>query len=86
MFSSLLNWVIWLPIIGGIAVLAIGSEERAPLARKISLAVAVLTFLISIPLYTGFDTSTAAMQSMLTTRWPSRSCSPTRKRLALRSS
>ena len=62
MFGGLLSWVIWLPIIGGIVVLATGSDERAPLARKISLAVAVLTFVISIPLYTGFDTSTAAMQ------------------------
>jgi len=62
MFSGLLSWVIWLPIVGGIAVLATGSDERAPLARNISLAVAVLTFVISIPLYTGFDTSTAAMQ------------------------
>jgi NADH-quinone oxidoreductase subunit M len=71
MFSSLLNWVIWLPIIGGIVVLATGSEGRAPLARKISLAVSVLTFLISIPLYTGFDTSTAVMQFEEKSLWVS---------------
>ncbi len=62
MFGGLLSWVIWLPILGGIIVLATGSDERAPLARKLSLAFSILTFLISIPLYTGFDTSTAAMQ------------------------
>jgi NADH-quinone oxidoreductase subunit M len=61
-FGGLLSWVIWLPILGGIIVLATGSDERAPLARKLSLAFSILTFLISIPLYTGFDTSTAAMQ------------------------
>lgn len=62
MFGGLLSWVIWLPILGGIIVLATGSDERAPLARKLSLVFSVLAFLISIPLYTGFDTSTAAMQ------------------------
>ena len=62
MFGGLLSWVIWLPILGGIIVLATGSDERAPLARKLSLAFSILTFLISIPLYTGFDASTAAMQ------------------------
>jgi len=61
-FGGLLSWVIWLPILGGIIVLATGSDERAPLARKLSLAFSILTFLISIPLYTGFDASTAAMQ------------------------
>jgi NADH-quinone oxidoreductase subunit M len=58
----ILSLVIWLPIIGGVLVLATGSDQRAPLARKLSLAFAILAFLVSIPLYTGFDVSTAAMQ------------------------
>ncbi|HEC29624.1 MAG TPA: NADH-quinone oxidoreductase subunit M [Gammaproteobacteria bacterium] len=54
----ILSTLIWTPIIGGLIVLAAG-EKRA---RLISLIVSVLTFILSIPLYTKFDTSTAAMQ------------------------
>jgi len=55
---DILSTLIWLPIIGGLIVLAAG-EKRA---RAISLVVAIVTFLLSIPLYTQFDTTTAAMQ------------------------
>ena len=57
----ILSVLIWLPILGGLAVIAIG-EHRAVLARLMALAVAVLTFVLSITLFTAFDTSTAAMQ------------------------
>ncbi|TDY02494.1 NADH-quinone oxidoreductase subunit M [Thiohalophilus thiocyanatoxydans] len=64
MFSDwpLLSLVIWIPILGGILVLVTGSDKQAPLARLTALFWSVVTFLISIPLYTGFDTDTAAMQ------------------------
>ena len=54
----LLSLLIWLPIIAGIVVLVLGDK----LARPLSLGAAILTFLISLGLYTGFDTSTALMQ------------------------
>jgi NADH-quinone oxidoreductase subunit M len=57
----LLSIVIWLPILGGIAVLAAG-DRRPVLARQLALAVAIATFVASIPLWTGFDTRTGAMQ------------------------
>ena len=57
----LLSILVWLPIVGGFALLAVG-ENNQPLVRKLALAIALLTFLLSIPLYTGFDASTAAMQ------------------------
>ena len=57
----ILSIVIWLPILGGIAVLAAG-DRRPALARQLALAVAVATFVLSIPLWTGFDTRTGAMQ------------------------
>ncbi len=57
----ILSAVIWLPVLGGLLVLFSG--DKAPnVSRWLALAVAVLTFLISIPLWTGFDASTAAMQ------------------------
>jgi NADH-quinone oxidoreductase subunit M len=57
----ILSLLIWLPIFGGLAVIAAG-ENRASLARVIALAVSALTFMLSILLFTAFDVSTAAMQ------------------------
>ena len=72
--SSLLSILIWLPILGGFAVLAIGDEGdatsgRAGTMRLVSLGTSVLTLLISVSLYTGFDTSTAAMQFIERVAW-----------------
>jgi NADH-quinone oxidoreductase subunit M len=64
----LLSWLIWLPIAGGLAVLALGSG-RAAAARWTALAVSVAAFLLSIPLWTGFDTGTAAMQFTERASW-----------------
>ena len=64
----ILSIVIWLPIIGGVLVL--GSGDRAPnVSRWLALSVAILTFLLSIPLYTGFDTGTAQMQFVENSPW-----------------
>ncbi len=57
-----LSLVIWVPIIGGLAVLATGNDKNAPLARMLALIVAAAGFIVSIPLYTGFDSTTSAMQ------------------------
>jgi NADH-quinone oxidoreductase subunit M len=64
----LLSWLIWLPVAGGIAVLALGSD-RAVAARWTALAVSIAAFLLSIPLWTGFDTGTAAMQFTERVSW-----------------
>ncbi|MFK7887585.1 MAG: NADH-quinone oxidoreductase subunit M [Gammaproteobacteria bacterium] len=64
----LLSLLIFLPIVGGLLVLAVGSE-RAGLAKALSLLVAVLAFVASLPLYTGFDSGTAAMQFAETVPW-----------------
>lgn len=50
-----------MPILGGFAALAFGSE-RANQVRWFALLVTLATFVLSIPLYTGFDASSAAMQ------------------------
>ena len=70
MFSEYaLSLVIWLPIIGGIIVLATGDDRNAHVARIMSLVISVLTFLASIPLYTGFNKKTAAMQFVENVPW-----------------
>ncbi len=59
----ILSILIWLPIGAGILVLAIGSGgEGAGRARLLSLGASVVTFLLSISLYTGFDLTTSDMQ------------------------
>jgi len=64
MFSDwpLLSLVIWTPILGGIAVLSANSDSQKTVARGLALLFSIITFVLSIPLYTAFDTGTAAMQ------------------------
>ncbi len=64
----LLTLVIWLPIIGGIAVLASG-DRAAELSKRIALGFAILTFLVSLGLWTGFDASLAEMQFVERAAW-----------------
>ncbi|MBJ6979296.1 NADH-quinone oxidoreductase subunit M [Luteimonas sp. MC1895] len=65
----LLSILIWLPILGGAMVLALGN--RASAARWLSLAIALVVFAISIPLFTGYDASAAVatMQFVETREW-----------------
>ena len=65
----LLSLAIWIPILGGLLVLATGPDRNAPLARMLAFAVAVAGFVVTIPLYTGFDTSTSAMQFVELSAW-----------------
>jgi NADH-quinone oxidoreductase subunit M len=64
----ILSFVIWLPIIGGALVLASGNSN-ANATRWTALVVAILTFVISLPLWYGFDSSTAHMQFVERSMW-----------------
>ncbi|MBK7564176.1 NADH-quinone oxidoreductase subunit M [Candidatus Propionivibrio aalborgensis] len=65
----LLSLAIWVPILSGIVVLATGSDRNAPLARMLALLGAVAGLLVTIPLYTGFDMTTPAMQFVELSPW-----------------
>ncbi|TVO69325.1 NADH-quinone oxidoreductase subunit M [Denitromonas ohlonensis] len=65
----LLSLAIWVPIVGGLLVLATGSDRNAPMARSMALLTSVIGFLVTIPLFTGFDNSTSAMQFVELARW-----------------
>lgn len=65
----LLSIAIWLPIVGGLLVLATGSDRNAPTARVIALAASILGFLVTLPLYAGFDNSTSQMQFVELAPW-----------------
>ena len=67
--TPLLSLAIWIPILAGLLVLATGSDRNAPLARMLSLAGAVAGLLVTLPLYTGFDLSTPAMQFVELAPW-----------------
>jgi NADH-quinone oxidoreductase subunit M len=66
---GLLSVAIWLPIAFGTLLLAVGRDSHAGVARAMALAGALLSLLVTLPLITGFDTSTAAMQFVEKTKW-----------------
>ncbi|HEV2332412.1 MAG TPA: NADH-quinone oxidoreductase subunit M [Gammaproteobacteria bacterium] len=57
----ILSVLLWLPILGGLLVLLAG-RMAPPTVRWLALFFAVLSFAVSVPLWTQFDNSTAAMQ------------------------
>jgi len=59
---GLLSVAIWLPILVGGVLLALGRDEHAGTVRWLALAGAVASFLVTIPLITRFDLTSAAMQ------------------------
>ena len=67
--THLLSLAIWLPIIGGLLVLATGSDRNAAQARGLALVTALLGFLVTIPLYTGFDVTKSGMQFIELSPW-----------------
>ena len=66
---GLLSLAIWVPIVAGLLVLAAGGERNAPMQRAIALAGSIFGFLVTIPLYTGFDVTTSAMQFVEIAPW-----------------
>jgi len=71
MFADLplLSLVVWLPIIGGVAVLLSGDKGDAHGVRVLSLVITVATFFLSLGLYTGFDASLPTMQFVERHEW-----------------
>jgi len=72
--QNILSTLIWLPILGGVAVLLMGdgndaSSSRAAGMRVLTLVISLLTFVLSIFLYAGFDSATAAMQFVERVPW-----------------
>ncbi len=65
----LLSLSIWVPILAGILVLALGRDSNPCLTRRVALVGALLGFLVTLPLYTGFINASAAMQFEEAYRW-----------------
>lgn len=66
---GLLSLAIWTPIFVGVLLLALGRDEHAGAVRWLALAGAIAGFLVTLPLYTGFETASAAMQFVEKASW-----------------
>ena len=62
------TFLTFLPLIGALA-LAFIPKEKEGMIKQTALAVAIADFLLSLQLYSDFDTTTAAMQFTLDVPW-----------------
>ncbi len=69
---GLLSLAIWTPIIFGVVLLALGRDEQARSVRWIALIGAVVSFLVTLPLYSGFKLDSSAMQFVEKGSWIAR--------------
>ncbi|MDH6185400.1 NADH-quinone oxidoreductase subunit M [Polaromonas sp. CG_23.6] len=66
---GLLSLAIWVPIFFGVGLLALGKESHVRTVRWIALIGATISFLVTLPLYTGFELGTSAMQFVEKSSW-----------------
>ena len=66
---GLLSLAIWTPIAFGALLLPLGRESQAQAVRWLALIGAVISFLVTLPLYSGFQLGTASMQFVEKTPW-----------------
>ncbi len=64
----LLSLLIWIPLMGGVVVMLAGNQRPA-LARGLALLIALVTLALCVPLVTGFDNASAAMQFVERNPW-----------------
>ena len=64
-----LSLAIWIPIVFGVALLAVGRDQRADVVRSIALVGSLLGLLVTLPLYTGFDAANAGLQFVEKAAW-----------------
>ena len=66
---GLLSLAIWTPIFFGVVLLALGRDEQAPMVRWIALVGAIAGLVVTVPIYSGFQLGTAAMQFVENAPW-----------------
>ena len=66
---GLLSLAIWTPIAFGVILLALGRDEQAGAVRWLALIGALVSFAVTVPLYTGFEVGSAAMQFVEKATW-----------------
>jgi NADH-quinone oxidoreductase subunit M len=66
---GLLSLAIWTPILFGVLLLAFGRDNQATTVRWIALVGALAGLAVTVPLYTGFEIGSAAMQFVEKSVW-----------------
>jgi NADH-quinone oxidoreductase subunit M len=66
---GLLSLAIWTPILFGVVLLALGRDDQARTVRWIALIGAVVSLLVTLPLYSGFQLGTSSMQFVEKAPW-----------------
>ncbi|MFT6590343.1 MAG: NADH-quinone oxidoreductase subunit M [Rhodoferax sp.] len=66
---GLLSLAIWTPIIFGVVLLALGRDDQVRAVRWVALIGALVSFLVTLPLYGSFELGTAAMQFVERSPW-----------------
>jgi NADH-quinone oxidoreductase subunit M len=66
---GLLSLAIWTPIFFGVVLLAYGRDDQANAVRWFALIGSVISFLVTLPLYTRFELGTSAMQFVENSPW-----------------
>jgi len=66
---GLLSLAIWTPILFGVVLLALGRDEHAKTVRWIALIGSLVSLGVTLPLYSGFDVSSSAMQFVEKAPW-----------------
>ena len=66
---GMLSLAIWTPIAFGVILLALGRDDQAVAVRRVALVGALVSFLITLPLYLQFNTASAAMQFVENAPW-----------------
>ena len=69
---GLLSLAIWTPIFFGVVLLVLGRDDQARSVRWIALIGALVSFLVTLPLYEGFKLGTSAMQFVEKASWIAR--------------
>lgn len=66
---GLLSLAVWLPIAVGLVLLALGRDDQVKAVRWFALTGSLVAFLVTLPLYTGFQLGTAEMQFVEKSIW-----------------
>ena len=64
-----LSLAIWVPIAFGVVLLAFGRDRSAAVVRTVALVGSLVGLLVTLPLYAGFDASSATLQFVEKAPW-----------------
>ncbi|NOU24909.1 MAG: NADH-quinone oxidoreductase subunit M [Methylotenera sp.] len=68
-FLHVLSFAIWVPVLAGLVVLATGNDNKPDTTRWLALLGSIVSFLVTIPLYTHFNFAEGGFQFQEFSRW-----------------